>query len=387
MTQTSHYDKTLMCKFWLKGRCGLNEDCKFAHSEEEKRAACKVVPCQFQAKGRCRLGTECLYSHSEENLSHGNEAVPKNAEHSISNTDDSEDEVNLPTDISEQQESEGAERILTTGSSRSEADASLESDASTTASIKPDKTLICKFWLKNRCEKGSACCFAHGESEKMEACKVIQCEYYARGRCRLGDECLYLHSEEPVIAHLESLARTEPKPATVRERMQKGKRSDKKSGAFCSLAGYSKEIDTPGKTKLCMFWLSNKCQRGSSCKFAHGEEEKRKARSSILCRFIAAGTLCDLGDECMFSHSEDTKSAEGKACYDAEYRALASQTSTATELAVATSPAFNPAFSPSFSAASTFDHKQDWSEPGPRLCWADLSDEDGPDSYDEDFTL
>lgn len=357
----------------------MNDDCKFAHSEEEKRAACK-------AKGRCRLGTECLYSHSEEHFHGRNEAAPKLTERLTSDTDDSEDEVTLATDISELQQLAGVERVLTMGSSRSEADASLASDASTTASIKPDKTLICKFWLKNRCEKGSACCFAHGDDEKKKACKVIQCEYYARGRCRLGDECLYLHSEEPSIAHLVSLAHAEPKPARVRERIQKGRRSDKTSEAFSSRATFAKEIETPGKTKLCMFWLSNKCQRGSSCKFAHGEEEKRKARSSILCKFIAAGTSCELGDECMFSHSENNTADEEKVCYD-EYRALTSQTSTATDLAVSVSLAFNPAFSPSFSAASTIDHKLDWSEPGPRLCWADLSDEDGPDCSEEDFTL
>jgi hypothetical protein len=307
-------------------------------------------------------------------------------EQSMTDFDNSEDEVAPTSDISELQEPTGVERTLTKGSSRSEADESLESDASTTASIKPDKTLICKFWLKNRCEKGSACCFAHGESEKKLACKAMQCEFYARGRCRLGNDCLYLHAQEPGTEDIQSLARNEAKPATNDFRIPKVKRAEKMTGTCSRYSTSAKETDNPGKTKLCMFWLSNKCQRGASCKFAHGEEEKRKARSSILCRFIVAGIPCSLGDECMFSHSQNVEDTKGMSACE-EYKALSSQTSTATDLTITTSPTFYPAFNPAFSAASTFDHKLDWSDLGPRLCWADLSDEDSPGPCNEEFTL
>ncbi|CAE7418195.1 mkrn1 [Symbiodinium natans] len=41
-----------------------------------------------------------------------------------------------------------------------------------------DKTLLCKFWLKNRCDR-SNCKYAHGEEEKRRACKAIMCLFEA----------------------------------------------------------------------------------------------------------------------------------------------------------------------------------------------------------------
>eukprot|EP00438_Fugacium_kawagutii_P001437 Skav215658 [mRNA] locus=scaffold2880:64721:72670:- [translate_table: standard] len=55
-------DKTLICKFWQKGQC-RRAHCDFAHGEEEKKAACKLLPCRFFASGSCRLGPDCLYRH------------------------------------------------------------------------------------------------------------------------------------------------------------------------------------------------------------------------------------------------------------------------------------------------------------------------------------
>eukprot|EP00747_Dinoflagellata_sp_TGD_P167704 gnl/TRDRNA2_/TRDRNA2_192598_c0_seq1.p1 gnl/TRDRNA2_/TRDRNA2_192598_c0~~gnl/TRDRNA2_/TRDRNA2_192598_c0_seq1.p1 ORF type:complete len:323 (-),score=40.53 gnl/TRDRNA2_/TRDRNA2_192598_c0_seq1:196-1104(-) len=61
-------DKTLLCRFWLQNSCSRSAGCRYAHSEEEKRNACKTIMCRFQQNGQCKLGAACLYAHDEAQL-------------------------------------------------------------------------------------------------------------------------------------------------------------------------------------------------------------------------------------------------------------------------------------------------------------------------------
>eukprot|EP00930_Biecheleria_cincta_P051893 TRINITY_DN3710_c0_g1_i3.p1 TRINITY_DN3710_c0_g1~~TRINITY_DN3710_c0_g1_i3.p1 ORF type:complete len:422 (-),score=73.81 TRINITY_DN3710_c0_g1_i3:742-1923(-) len=58
------------------------------------------------------------------------------------------------------------------------------------------------------------------------------------------------------------------------------------------------------KTKMCKFFLTNACQRGSTCAYAHSEAEIRappNLRCTQLCPSAAAGTVCSNAD-CRFAH-------------------------------------------------------------------------------------
>mmetsp|Transcript_1175 Transcript_1175/g.2150 ORF Transcript_1175/g.2150 Transcript_1175/m.2150 type:complete len:522 (+) Transcript_1175:91-1656(+) len=65
------FQKTKMCKLFLKGRCGKFGKCRFAHSEEEKQplpnlSRTKLCPNLFSS-GRCG-NNDCMFAHSPEEL-------------------------------------------------------------------------------------------------------------------------------------------------------------------------------------------------------------------------------------------------------------------------------------------------------------------------------
>mmetsp|Transcript_58959 Transcript_58959/g.121897 ORF Transcript_58959/g.121897 Transcript_58959/m.121897 type:complete len:420 (+) Transcript_58959:13-1272(+) len=266
-------DKTLICKFWLKSRCQRG-DCKYAHGEEEKRLACKALLCQFHASGYCRLGQDCLYRHTEEEA-----AGDPNC---------SGDEKELGS---------GCEGKSAASTTASEADTPSLGPAAPPLDYsnykrdwqlgRYDKTQPCMFWQEGRCQRGQGCRYAHGDEELRQACGAILCKHLQRrGRCHLGDACWFSHTE-----HL-----SDGEPAASR------------SGPCSNSApsGSSQDPESPrrsgrDKTLICKFWLKNRCDR-SNCKYAHGEEEKRRACKAIMCLFEASGG-CRLGAECLYAHS------------------------------------------------------------------------------------
>mmetsp|Transcript_116000 Transcript_116000/g.211034 ORF Transcript_116000/g.211034 Transcript_116000/m.211034 type:complete len:250 (+) Transcript_116000:151-900(+) len=60
----------------------------------------------------------------------------------------------------------------------------------------PDlKTRFCKrYWSAGGCWLGSACKFAHQQSELRRG-RLIPCRHYKEGRCRYGDQCQYYHGQ------------------------------------------------------------------------------------------------------------------------------------------------------------------------------------------------
>ena len=64
------------------------------------------------------------------------------------------------------------------------------------------KMEMCSFHMKNRCQRGSKCRYAHSKEEvggkvvdwKRMGCKVTMCKYWEQGRCwNTADNCEYAH--------------------------------------------------------------------------------------------------------------------------------------------------------------------------------------------------
>mmetsp|Transcript_54329 Transcript_54329/g.117580 ORF Transcript_54329/g.117580 Transcript_54329/m.117580 type:complete len:303 (+) Transcript_54329:112-1020(+) len=73
---TPDLSKTQLCAAFASGGC-TQEDCSYAHGEEELRAASvpfKNTMCLWNRKGKCRKGEMCLFAHSADELC--SEAVP-----------------------------------------------------------------------------------------------------------------------------------------------------------------------------------------------------------------------------------------------------------------------------------------------------------------------
>jgi len=68
------------------------------------------------------------------------------------------------------------------------------------------------------------------------------------------------------------------------------------------------------KTKICAFWEKNRCTRGSSCKYAHGEHELQATpdlTNTALCREMSETGKCEKPN-CPFAHSWETLRATEK---------------------------------------------------------------------------
>jgi len=74
---------------------------------------------------------------------------------------------------------------------------------------KLQKTMMCKFFLKGKCTRGTACTFAHGKEElksKPDFYKTRLCpDFRDTGSCIMGDDCGYAHTEVEI--------RKPPRPA------------------------------------------------------------------------------------------------------------------------------------------------------------------------------
>jgi len=68
------------------------------------------------------------------------------------------------------------------------------------------------------------------------------------------------------------------------------------------------------KTKLCTFWLQNKCARNDDCKYAHGKQELKHAPNLLkttMCANSVAFGSCEM-ENCPYAHSSsELRSTQG----------------------------------------------------------------------------
>lgn len=172
--------KTLMCKFWLRGKCQRLLGCAFAHGEEEQRVACKRLRCRFDKEGFCKQGSTCWYAHGEAAsglLAEDAGSLQLLGPGLV---------VPLPSAPSSAPPPPGLEPMDAPSSTASMRTS--EDDPT-----KPQKTLLCRYWLKGRCLRLRDCAFAHGAVEQQAACAQIRCRFEREGYCKLGDACWYAH--------------------------------------------------------------------------------------------------------------------------------------------------------------------------------------------------
>jgi len=364
--QSGKYDKTQLCTFWLKKKCARGADCKYAHGKDEQQRASKSIPCRLWQAGKCHAGESCQFAHSE---------IPQDVSSLVSLACTTLREVGDKPSLADfascspspnfsacspspnfsaasmtpqlgpsemmlpcsNLKERARDRSATASTACSATSPRAESEHSFEGSDLPprlsDKTLLCKFWLKKRCEQGENCRFAHGEEEKRLACKSMMCQFQIGGSCRLGADCLYVHSENFLRPHLGSSASlpdevVEELGANVQEAdsvqevdsigvdivefkvVQRERKSLTAKGApkrFCpEPTGYADNWQSGkfDKTQLCKFWLKGKCARSVGCKYAHGEDERRGACKAIQCREFQTTRSCHLGALCPYTHSK-----------------------------------------------------------------------------------
>ncbi|CEM01964.1 unnamed protein product [Vitrella brassicaformis CCMP3155] len=98
------------------------------------------------------------------------------------------------------------------------------------------KTKVCRFFLENRCLRGTNCTFAHSTEElraQPDLRKTKICGMWAKGKCH-DPTCQFAHGAEEL-----------------------------RSPAACY------------KTSLCFLWQKGQCTAGDRCRYAHGVEELR----------------------------------------------------------------------------------------------------------------
>lgn len=170
------------------------------------------------------------------------------------------------------------------------------------ASSPTDKTLMCKFFLRQRCVRKD-CNFAHSEAEQRAACKKIVCRFELQGSCRQGKDCWYSHASNEATSESSTAVATDCE-GTSNDCVKIVTKLRPKT-----LSDHTWEVRAAQKAKvqLCKFWLKNNCQQ-ENCRFAHGLEEQRAAYGRIKCRFYMQGR-CSKGARCCFLHPADANVA------------------------------------------------------------------------------
>lgn len=119
------------------------------------------------------------------------------------------------------------------------------------------KTKMCSFWQKGQCMRGSACKYAHGESElnaMPDLTNTALChQMLAYGKCDIPG-CHFAHSPEALRA----------------------------TGNFY-------------KTAMCSFHRQGRCSLGQHCRHAHTQDELRRAAAHVVRRTSGQGKVGRLG--------------------------------------------------------------------------------------------
>jgi len=128
------------------------------------------------------------------------------------------------------------------------------------------KTILCRDYERGFCELGDECPQAHGTEELRNTEdneQFLPCADYSQGLCELGDSCRFSHFTDGA----------EEQQAEDEEWQQGDEQRWDDEGRFSQESEASGE--SKRKTELCRHYARGYCQLGSSCNFAHGDEELR----------------------------------------------------------------------------------------------------------------
>ena len=246
--------KSLICKYFMRGYCKLDHQCKYAHGWEELEAPPRhpkynTKACRYFPKGLCKQGKLCNFRHDHhdrESLSSETEASSQTSKYQDrERADNRENGLNHETSFASSPQLLSASAYSsfgpTTESKKKVTSQVNESTDSIVESQNPDrklasqpqakqeeglkdvisnkvtkparlpqkpllidsdnyKTELCKTFTKHQfCNYGITCQFAHGEEElqfrkRHDYYKTKYCTTYWAGQmCRYGNRCHFIH--------------------------------------------------------------------------------------------------------------------------------------------------------------------------------------------------
>lgn len=152
--------------------------------------------------------------------------------------------------------------------------------------MNPD-TPICTYYLKNACNRGSACTFSHQKPVfGQKSSQPTPCRYYLQGKCAYGDKCKLFHD---VKAQSRKAAR--------------GKKTDSESDSHTP-ADPEPNSDVPADREDNDGWGSHWSPQDPPAEtLGSSQGEQTTENDKSPCIFWNLQGSCGNGDYCTFSHS------------------------------------------------------------------------------------
>jgi len=273
------------------------------------------VPCKFWLRNGCRNGASCTWAHcmvDDLNGGHGMEGSPKNGQtdcdaqmtdglgpvlpvdHEQEIFDSAEHDAGLECfgleedpqmqiardddildDLLALDAEDGGSKSLVEQQQFEEEEEVFGSPPSDEEDLVPaggQKVVACKFWMRNRCSKGSACPFFHGEQRPAPPTqdgpyKKTPCKFWRQGSCERGDACTFLHGDDTSAAN----------------DVQPPWHADSATSAAAMPVGISvSRAISLQRTRMCRFWQAGNCNKGpGECPFAHGAQDLSGSKPRI----------------------------------------------------------------------------------------------------------
>eukprot|EP00927_Polykrikos_kofoidii_P053728 TRINITY_DN4828_c0_g3_i1.p1 TRINITY_DN4828_c0_g3~~TRINITY_DN4828_c0_g3_i1.p1 ORF type:complete len:1132 (-),score=141.05 TRINITY_DN4828_c0_g3_i1:52-3366(-) len=381
--------KTRMCSYYAQGDCKKGSDCDFAHRPEEldqivghgyaeklryqegeadrasqaDTAKRKTKLCRHFKRGYCRDGEDCGFAHGPADLEKAH-SLSDGVEH-VRHPSHTSGLSALPADSGVQRipkmcgffakgeckKGRECDFLHPTNDDWTPADGKHEHDQAWLGRSRPKTHRLCVFFENGSCKKGDDCEFSHG-SKDMEQPPLERpplerplprskrvCTYFMRGECSKGRHCEFVHDGENEDEDGRAdIPRSRNDASAGNARKHKTKicsffvTGDCKKGSDCDFSHGDYEMDGQVKPnarsfdcvdtdetreplkrrrKMCIFFESGKCKRGDACPFSHDVKDPADAESGEVRRFdpltrrmcthFLRGT-CDRGSECRFAH-------------------------------------------------------------------------------------
>ncbi|PPQ65475.1 hypothetical protein CVT26_000115 [Gymnopilus dilepis] len=177
-----------------------------------------------------------------------------------------------------------------------------------------DSSKVCRYYLKNDCNRGSACPFSH---QRPASDRKIPCKYFQQGKCAFGDKCSRSHdvkvqpssSSKPFVKGKEKgrdTSRSNTRRTQTDNENGWGARWDTSDSAPAKAA----DDDDWGAG-----WGSAPPPRKTKALVVDEEEEQPADNDKASCFFWSMQGSCDDGDKCEFYHAGHSTSGK-KAAQD-----------------------------------------------------------------------